>query len=131
MNKFLKIDKFNISRAVITNIIYEKDPDIIRASYISGYDSPDRLTIKEMDIGFTPDITAVFNKVLNIYEIELGPTPAMEKWQLFSLYSQRYRAKLFLVVPDYLRKEIKAQLDRQNIPVGIIYFETKGRETFN
>jgi len=125
MDKGKSIDKTMVTRAVIIKIQDDRDPEIIKATHIKGYDDPEPIYIKGDDKGYKPDIVAVNNDEINVYEIELNDQMPVEKWRLFSAYARKHNGNLFLVVPDYLKESIKNEIKEKKIPSGLIYFDTE------
>jgi len=125
MNQENLYNKTTLTRVVISKILDERNPDTIKAMHVPGYDNPDKIIDEEHNVSFVPDITAFFDNEAHVYEIELEknnmPT---DKWKLFSAYAKKNNGSLFLLVPDYIKEDIKKELYAKNINAGVIYFET-------
>ena len=118
------IDKTMVARAVVAKIEDETKPKSVKTTLIKEYEEPGKISLKEKNESFTPDITALYDKSTSIYEIELTDQVSIDKWRLFSLYAKKNNGSLFLVVPDYLKDTVKKEIEDENINAGIIYFNT-------
>jgi hypothetical protein len=116
------LDKTMVTRAVIIKIEEERKPKKIKTKHVLGYDSPNKISYKGKEEGYTPDIAAVFDNGTNVYEIELNKTMPVEKWRILSLYARKNNGNLYLVVPDYLKEPIKEEIKDKDISAGVIYF---------
>lgn len=127
MNEKRSIDKTMVTRAVITKIKNDWNPELIKALHIKGYDEPEKIQIKgnKKERGYKPDILALNESQTNIYEIELNKQMPVAKWRLFSNYARENNGNLYIVVPDYLKEDIKKEIKEKEIFSGLIYFETK------
>ncbi|MFO7657966.1 MAG: hypothetical protein R6W78_12965 [Bacteroidales bacterium] len=119
------IDKTMVTRAIISKIQDERKPKKIKTNHVIGYDSPNKISIKGRNKEYVPDIAAVFDNSISVYEIELNKTMPFEKWRLLSLYARENNGNLFLVVPDFLTEPIKEKIKEKEINAGIIYFKTE------
>ncbi len=124
MNRKRIIDKTMVARAVISKIQDETKPEVIKAKHIKEYDMPSKISIKGENNGYIPDIAISFKEKTHVYEIELDKKMATEKWRLLSLYAKKNNGNLYLVVPDYLKEDIKKEIQDNNINAGLIYFNT-------
>jgi hypothetical protein len=118
------IDKTMVTKAIISKIQDENMPEKIKAIHLKDYDTPDKISVKGKNIGYTPDIEAFFKKEINVYEIELDKKMPVEKWRLLSLYAKKNNGNFYLVIPDYLRGPVKDEISKNDISARIIYFET-------
>ncbi len=119
------LDKSMVTRAVITKIEEERKPKAIKTKHVIGYDSPNKISLKGKDEGYTPDIAAIFDNSTTVYEIELNKTMPVEKWRMLSLYARKNNGNFYLVVPDYLKEPITQEIKEKEINAGVIYFDTK------
>lgn len=119
------IDKTIVTRAVISKIQEEREPTKIQAKHVLGYESPSKITLKGSDDEYVPDIAAIYNKSMSIYEIELNDNIQIEKWRLLSLYAKKNKGNLYLIIPDYLKEPIKEEIKKNNINAGVLVFQTE------
>jgi len=119
------VDKRMVARVMIQKLEDEKKPMEIRTSFLTGYNSPEKIVVKGKDEKHTPDIEAVFDQETNLYSIELDDEMKTDKWRLLSLYARKKHGNLYLVVPDWLRKPVKNKLEEESINAGLIYFNTE------
>lgn len=119
------IDKTMVTRAVISKIEEEDNPQKIKAKHVVGYDSPNKVSIKGNDEGYTPDIAVVYDNSTTVYEIELNKSVSVDKWRALSLYARKNNGNLYLVVPDYLKEPITEKITEKEINAGVIYFNTE------
>ena len=119
------IDKTVVTRAVIIKIQDDRDPDLIKAKHIKGYDDPEIIYNEKKDKGYKPDIVSFNKNEINIYEIELNEKMPFEKWLLFAEYAKKNNGNLFLIMPDYLKEPIKEKIREKEIPTKLIYFTTE------
>ena len=122
------INKSMVSRAIISKIEDERNPNEIRTKHVVGYKSPLAVFDKKNDKEFTPDITAIFENETIIYEIELDTQMSVVKWQTFSSYARKNNGSLYLVVPNILTERVKGVLDKNEVNAGIITFATETNE---
>lgn len=120
-----EIDKTMVTRAVISKIREEKSPKAIKAKHLISFDNPMKISLKEKNEEYTPDIAAIFDDSTTVYEIELNEIMPVEKWRVLSLYARRNNGNLYLVVPDYLKDPIKEKIKEKEINAGLIYFKTE------
>jgi hypothetical protein len=113
-----------VTKAVISKIQDEDIPEKIKAIHMKEFETPDKISVKGKNVGYTPDIEAFFKKEVKIYEIELDKKMPVEKWRLLSLYAKKKNGNFYLVVPDYLRGPVKDEIRKNDISAGIIYFQT-------
>lgn len=118
-------DKTMVTRAVISKIEEEENPQIIKAKHVKGYDSPNKVSIKGNNEGYTPDIAVVYDNSTTVYEIELNKSVSVDKWEALSLYARKNNGNLYLVIPDYLKGPIKEKIAEKDINAGVIYFDTE------
>jgi len=119
------IDKTVVSRAVIIKIQDDRDPDLIKATHMKGYDDPEIIYNEKKDKGYKPDIVSYNKNEINVYEIELDDKMPFEKWQLFAEYAGKNSGNLFLIMPDYLKEPIKEEIRKREIHSKLIYFNTE------
>ncbi|MBN2699686.1 MAG: hypothetical protein JXR52_12740 [Bacteroidales bacterium] len=125
MNEEHLYNKTTLTRVIISKVLDGKNPDTIKATHVPGYENPERVTDTEGRSGYVPDIIASINNQTYIYEIELQKKEMpVDKWKLFSDYAQERNGKLVLLVPDYIRQDVKKKLNNSRIDAGLIYFET-------
>jgi hypothetical protein len=91
------IDKTMVSRAVISKIENEMKPAEIRAKHVLGFESPHRVSLKGNEKEYIPDIAAIYDKSMSVYEIELNKNIEVEKWRLLSLYAKNNKGNLYHV----------------------------------
>ncbi len=119
------IDKTMLVRAVISTIEDKGRPIKIEAKDLEEYDTPIRLFSKGKSNAFIPDLAVYYYDELNFYEIELDEKMDIEKWELMSLHTKKYKGHLYLVVPDIKREKVKSKLKEKKIKAGLIYFDTE------
>jgi hypothetical protein len=127
MNEKRIIDKTKVTKAVITKIRNDWNPEMIKAKHVKGFNDPETIYIKgdKNERGYKPDIVALNENQTNIYEIELNRQMPVTKWRLFSNYARENNGNLYIIVPDYLKEDIKKEIQNKDIYSGLIYFETK------
>jgi hypothetical protein len=120
----MSIDKTMVARAVIAKLEEERNPRLIKAKQVKGYDVPAKIVFHDQKEACIPDITAIYDEETIVYEIELDHSFPVEKWKQLSHYAQQKNGNLYLVVPDFLRDVIKKAIQEKEINAGIIYFDT-------
>ncbi|HDR67718.1 MAG TPA: hypothetical protein ENN61_01580 [Bacteroidaceae bacterium] len=117
--------KTTLTRVIISKILDQKNPDIIKATHVPGFANPDKIFDRNKDRGYVPDITAHFEDAAYIYEIEPDNSDMpVEKWRIFSTYARDNNGSLYILVPDYIKEDVEQELNDKNIDAGVIYFET-------
>jgi len=118
-------NKTTLTRVIISKVLDGKNPETIKAAHVPGYENPDKVFDTDSDKAYVPDITASIDNQTHIYEIELeNKNMPVDKWKLFSNYARKRNGNLVLLVPDYIRQDVKKELSNSNIPAGLIYFDT-------
>ena len=120
-----KINKPMVSRAIVSKLEHERNPKEIKTNHIVGYNSPGRVSLEKNDEGFVPDIAAIYENEIIVYEIELNNKMHVDKWLSFSKYARKNKGSFYLVVPKYLKEEIKNKLEEKEINAGVITFDTE------
>ena len=90
---------------------------------IDGYDKPNKLYWEGSEKGYTPDITAIFDKVYHsperfIFEVEtedsIDDSHTEDKWKLFGTYGNSFRRRFIVIVPKDCKQKalvIAEQID--------------------
>lgn len=118
------VDKTMVSRAVILKLENEMKPAKIRAKHVLGYESPSKISFKNKKEEYVPDIAAIYDESMSVYEIELSKNIELEKWRLLSLFAKKNKGNLYLIVPDFLKEPIKEEIKENNINAGVLVFQT-------
>ena len=124
MGKNKTIDKEKVALAVIQKIQQEQKPIYIETMHVDGYATPEKLKAANNDDMITPDIKVVYENETNIYEIELDDPLSTDKWKICMNYARKNHGNFYLVVPDFLKEQVKEQIKKRKINAGIIFFET-------
>ncbi len=119
-----EINKIMVVRAVISKIKEESKPFKIEAKELAEYESPNKIFSRKMEEDVIPDIAAYYKEETNIYEVELDKELNIDKWKLLMAYAKNQNGNLFLVVPDYLKEDVKQHLKQNNFNAGLIYFQS-------
>ena len=119
-----KINKSMVSRAIISKIEEERNPKEIRTNHLVGYNSPSEVSNKT-NKEFTPDIAAIYEDEIIMYEIELDTNLPVEKWQTFSKHVHQNNGSFYLVVPNQLKEIVKKELEEKQVNAGVITFATE------
>ncbi len=120
-----EINKSIVSRAIIAKLEDERNPKEIRTNHIVGYNSPDRISTDNSSEVYVPDIAAIYENETIVYEIELNKKMPVDKWRIFSKYARKNNGNFYLVVPKYLKEDIKNKLIEEEINAGVITFDTE------
>ena len=121
------VDKTMVTKAVITKIQGDFKPQFIKAQHVNDYNDPDTIYVKgsKTEKGYKPDIIASKGEQINIYEIELDDKLPVTKWRFFSNYAREHNGEFYIVVPDYLKEDVKKEIQDKDIYSGLIYFKTR------
>lgn len=120
-----KINKSTVSRAIISKLEDERNPKEIKTNHIVGYNSPGRISSENNDEGYVPDIAAIYDNETIVYEIELNKKMHVDKWRSLSKYARKNKGNFYLVVPHYLKEDIKNKLVEEEVNAGVITFDTE------
>jgi hypothetical protein len=102
-------------------VLYE-DVDI-RTSLVEGFSQPDKIIIKgKRDKGYTPDVLLRDDNSTDLYEVELDRDYNLDKWRLFSLFSNKLKGSFNIVAPEDNVPQVRKLLDENQINAKIIYF---------
>ncbi len=118
------IDKNAVIRAMISVIEDDGEPDKIFARDLDEYEDPKNITGKDESRGFVPDMAVYYDEAVDIYEVEISGEINIEKWLDLQSYARKHNGNLYLVVPDVVMDKVKKVLKRNNIGVGLLYFNT-------
>jgi hypothetical protein len=119
------INKTEVTKSLIHLLKEERHPEVIKAKDIDSLDTPDKVALKSNKQAYVPDVTAIYENSKTLYEIELDNTMPVDKWRLFSLYARKNNGSFYLVVPDYLKDDIKREIKEKDINAGVMFFPTK------
>jgi hypothetical protein len=125
MYKDQSLNKSVVTRAIISKINEEGKPEAVLAKHLKNYKTPSEVRIKGEDFGYTPDLAVFYKDEASFYEIELEKPTTAVKWRSFSLYAKKNKGNFFLVVPDYLKDDIKKEVDDKEISAEVLYFLTE------
>ena len=124
MRRETNINKKTIVQAVINQINGDSKPAKIETNYFTGYSSPERLTTGDDKAGFVPDLVVQYKGESSLYEVELDEDMEIDKWLLFSKVAERKNGDFYIVVPDWLKDQVKTKLSENKIVAKILYFNT-------
>lgn len=117
------VKKEFVVQALIDKIEKENQDIEIKTRIVKGYDSPKRIAKQDSDQkGFTPDVLSSTPEKTDLYEVELTQDYKLEKWKLFSLYSNKLKGTFNIVTPQNNLTAIRNKLKENNIKAKIIYF---------
>lgn len=119
------IDKSKVSQVIISKIRNDRNPEVIRAAHLEEYESPEKISSGTGKQFFVPDIEAVYEKEIVVYEIELINKIKVDKWRAFSKYVRKSNGSFYLVVPKHLKEFMKKELEDNDVNAGIITFSTQ------
>ena len=114
-----------VVQALITRIEDKNKESEIRTSLVEGYKKPVKIVEEgENRKGYVPDITSKADDQIDLYEIELDPEKdgLVDKWRLFSIYTDETQGNLNIVTPKNKLDQIKGLLKENQIRARIIYF---------
>ncbi len=121
-----KINKSIVIRAIISKLEDERKPKEIKTNHIAGYNRPVCLSTDNNGESYVPDITAIYDNETIVYEIELNKKMPVDKWRIFSKHARKNNGNFYLVVPKYLKEDIKNKLIEEEVNAGVITFDTQG-----
>jgi hypothetical protein len=119
------IDKSKLSQVIISKIRNDRNPDVIRAVHLKEFESPEKISLSSGNQYFVPDIEAVYENEIIVYEIELTNKIMVDKWRAFSKYVRKSNGSFYLVVPKQLKEFMKKELEDNDVNAGIITFSTQ------
>lgn len=119
-----KVNKEIVAQAIIESIEKEHENPDIRALYVKGYKTPDKIITKgDAEKGYTPDVIYSHEDSTELYEIELDKKIELNKWRLFSLFSKKENGSLNIVTQEehlsYFRELLKTNSIKN---AKLIYF---------
>jgi hypothetical protein len=91
---------------------------------LEDYDSPGKIMAPDKKQAIIPDIAAHYPEETNLYEVELDNKMKIGKWKMLLSYARGRNGHLFLVVPDYMKENVKKELRDNDFNAGLIYFKT-------
>lgn len=118
------IDKSKVTKSLIKLLKEERNPETIKAKNIDSLETPDKVSLKNNKQTYVPDVAVIYDNSTSLYEIELDNTMPVDKWKLFSLYARKSNGNFYLVVPEYLKEDIKKEINDNQINAGLMFFST-------
>jgi len=119
-----QINKAEVVKSLIHTIEEKRSLNTIKTKHIDKLDNPEKICLNDENQVYVPDIEAVYDEATTLYEIELDNKMPIEKWRLFSLYSRKKNGSFYLVVPDFLKDNIKKVIKDKEINAGLMFFPT-------
>lgn len=118
------ISKKNIAEAIIQKAEVEHEDVRIMTTMVDGFERPEKIMNKEKEEegGFTPDVMLRSKDGTELYEIDLAQDFKLEKWKLFSRFSNNEKRSFCIVTPEEHLDPLREFLDWNNIEARILYF---------
>ena len=117
------ISKNLVVKAIIEKAENDYNDVEIKTSLVEGYEKPEKIVIKgNEENGYTPDVLLRSEKNTDLYEVELDENYKLDKWRLFSLYSNKQKGNFNIVAPENNLHHLKEALKENQINAKIIYF---------
>src|SRR6056297_2336462 len=101
------VDKVKVVKAIISKVEDEKEPYRIEVKDLNEYKTPEKILHRDKKDGFIPDVVVYYKEKVDLYEVELKNESSLLKWNLMTLYAKSKNGHLFIVVPDYLKDDVK------------------------
>ncbi len=118
------VDKVKVVKAIISKVENEKKPYRIEVKDLNEYKTPEKILYRDKADGVIPDVVVYYKEKVDLYEVELKDESSLLKWNLMSLHAKSKKGHLFVVVPDYLKENVKNELISNNLNAGLMYFDT-------
>lgn len=125
MEKKAEVSKKVVVQAIIDKIKDEKKPKEIKTNIVQGYEDPEKITLKDKEEGYVPDLKAEMKDHTELYEIELSDDYEIDKWLSFSKHLKKSKGFFYIVTPEENLKTVRDLLKTNNIDAKILYFNTK------
>ena len=117
------VSKKIVAQAIIKKAEKDYDDVKVMTSMVEGFESPDKIMNKEKGKeGFTPDVMLRNNEVTELYEIDLSRDFKLEKWKLFSRFSNKEDRSFCIVTHEEHLHPLRDFLDQNKIKARILYF---------
>jgi hypothetical protein len=117
------ISKKTIAEAIIQKAEKEHKDARIMTTMVEGFDSPEKIMYKKKEQeGFVPDVMLRSNDATVLYEIDLSQDFKLEKWKLFSRYSNNEKRSFCIVTHEAHLHPLRDFLKQNNIEARILYF---------
>jgi hypothetical protein len=117
------VSKKNIAQAIIQKVEQDYNDVKIMTSMVEGYERPEKIMGREKQkIAFTPDVMLRSNDVTELYEIELDQEFKVDKWKLFSRFSNTGNGTFSIVTPEEHVGPLKNFLNENDIDARILFF---------
>ena len=117
------VSKKNIAQAIIQKAEKEHEDVRIMTSMVEGFERPEMIMNKKKEQGgFTPDVMLRSKGVTELYEIDLGQDFKLEKWKLFSRFSNNENRIFCIVTHEVHLHPLRDFLKWNNIEARILYF---------
>jgi len=117
------VNKKFVAQALINKIEKENQASEIKTRIVEGYEKPEKIVRQEdKKKGFVPDVISKSEEKTDLYEIELDQNFILEKWRLFSLYTNQLKGTFNIVTPESNLGLVKNALKENQIGAKIIYF---------
>lgn len=117
------VSKKNIAEAIIQKAETEHEDVKVMTTIVEGFESPDKIIGKEKEeVEFTPDVMLRSKDGIELYEIDLALDFKLEKWKLFSRFSNKEKRSFCIVTHEEHLLPLRDFLKWNNIEARILYF---------
>lgn len=118
-----KTKKEAVVEAIIEKYDKVKDDVKIQTHIIPGYEGTGKIKLKgDNSRGYIPDVVVQRKDAIEFFEVELDDQYKLEKWSLLSLYSNKQKGSLNIVIPEEHLSQLRAFLENNNIKAKVFYF---------
>jgi hypothetical protein len=117
------VSKKIVAEAIIQKAEEDYEDVKIMTSMVEGFEKPDTIMNKDQEKeGFTPDVMLRSNDVTELFEIELSQDFKLEKWKLFSKFSNSKKRSFSIVTQEEHVNPLRNFLNQNHIEARILYF---------
>ncbi len=117
------VSKEIVVQAIIDSIENEDGHVDIKARYLKGFETPEKIIRKGKDQeGYTPDVTVQDEDRIELYEVVLDEKVELDKWRLFSLFTSKGKRHFNIVTPEEQLPRVRDLLKSSHISARLIYF---------
>lgn len=118
-----KVNKGIVVQAIIESIEKEQGNTDIKARFLKGYETPEKIIVKGKDQeGYIPDVMVHDEDRIELYEVVLDDQVDLGKWRLFSLFTRKGKGHFNIVTPEEQLPLMKDLLKSNHISAKLIYF---------
>lgn len=117
------VSKKLVVQAIIDKVENEQQDVTIKTGVVEGYQTPEKISDgNDEKKSYIPDVVLLSGDQTELYEVELDNEFELDKWRIFSHYTDVQDGNFNIVAPEESLPRVRETLKTNNINAKIIYF---------